>query len=173
VAPPERRRQALGEPALGRELGLVREQQAPVRARAGPVAASQPAEPIHNRRDSGDVADRRLRWSRRAAIAPRSGNRTATRSLPWESLRVFRWSRSRGELGQIPGSKLQIPTHSECLGAWDLELGIYRAGRAGAALVPPAPSALIADMASAIMEPTSATLAGSTSVLLFFASSPN
>ena len=38
---------------------------------------------------------------------------------------------------------------------------------------PPAPSALIAVIASAIIEPTSATLAGSTSVLLFFASSPN
>ena len=35
------------------------------------------------------------------------------------------------------------------------------------------PSALIAVIASAIIEPTSATLAGSTSVLLFFASSPN
>ena len=53
-----------------------------------------------------------------------------------------------------------------------LELGIYLAGRAGAA-PPPAPSALMAAIASAIIEPTSATLAGSTSVLLFLASSPN
>ena len=84
MAPPERR-QAPGKlvqeprlarepalvrgPALVREPALAREQQAPVRAR--PVAAS--LAPIHSRRDSGDVADRRLRWSRRAAIARRSG----------------------------------------------------------------------------------------------------
>ena len=62
---------------LAQEPGLAREQQAPVRAR--PAAASQPAAPIHSRRDSGDVADRRLRWSRRAATARRSGGSRAKR----------------------------------------------------------------------------------------------
>jgi hypothetical protein len=54
-----------------------------------------------------------------------------------------------------------------------LDFWSYRAAREGPGGVSPAPSALIAVIASAIIEPTSATLAGSTSVLLFFASSPN
>ena len=53
------------------------------------------------------------------------------------------------------------------VGTWELSRGPRRRR------APPAPSALIADIASAIIEPTSATLAGSTSVLLFLASSPN
>ena len=62
---------------------------------------------------------------------------------------------------RVTNPKLQAP-----------KLGIYLR-RPRRRRSPPAPSALIADIASAIIEPTSATLAGSTSVLLFLASSPN
>ena len=43
-------------------------------AGAGAAGGGEPAAPIHSRRDSGAVADRRLRWSHRAATARRWGD---------------------------------------------------------------------------------------------------